>query len=295
MKYAVVGVNAIDGVEAAFCEIEMIHHLMSFHEENSDVSRINRASAGEILRIDHRTYEVISCAQLMSRLSAGAFDITVGSKLVEEGFLPRPHGAASCDSEASFEDVVLLPNNRVTLKRRIWIDLGGIAKGYAVDRAVQTLKQCEVTSGIVNAGGDLYVFGDPQTIYVRHPQKASFVLPLGPVANVAVASSSGLFTARDKNGIAVDALVEPRQGACVKWRRGITVIASTCMVADALTKIVRLALRRVPSILSQFSAQALIIDRRGIRCSRQLAPRRDSEFRWAAPFVNRFETLLPIL
>ena len=258
------GTKAAAGIEAAFREIEAIHRLMSFHEAESDVSHINRASPEEILPIDHRTFEVLSCAQLISRLSAGAFDITVGGELVAHGFLPRPRGAESFDHDASFEDVDLLPGNSVTLKRRAWIDLGGIAKGYAVDRAMMALKNCGVASGIVNAGGDLFVFGDPQPVHIRHPENASLVFPLGAIRDLAVASSSGCFSERRASG-AADALVEPRRNLCVNWRRGVTVIASRCMIADALTKVMRLSPRRAKTILSHFSAQALVIDRRGVR------------------------------
>jgi FAD:protein FMN transferase len=258
------GANAPGGIDAAFREIETIHRLMSFHEAASDVSRMNRASLGEILPINHRTYDVLSCAQLISRLSAGAFDVTVGGKLVEQGFLPWPHGAESFAHDASFEDVNLLPGNSVALKRRAWIDVGGIAKGYAVDRAVITLKNCGVASGIVNAGGDLFVFGDPQPVHIRHPESASLVFPLGAIRDLAVASSSGYFSERRASGDA-DALVEPRRNLCVNWRRGVTVIASRCIIADALTKVVRLAPRRAKTILSHFGAQALVVDRRGVR------------------------------
>ena len=258
------GANAAAGIDAAFREIEAIHRLMSFHEAASDVSRINRASLGEILPIDHRTYEVLSCAQLISRLSAGAFDVTVGGKLVEQGFLPRPHGAESFAPDASFEDVQLLAGNLVALMRRAWIDLGGIAKGYAVDRAVTALKNCGVLSGIVNAGGDLFVFGDPQSVHVRHPESASLVLPLDAIRELAVASSSGCFSERRESG-AADPLIEPWRNRCVNWQQGVTVIAPRCMIADALTKIVRLVPGRAKRILSYFDAQALVIDRCGVR------------------------------
>ena len=263
------GANAVAGIAAAFHEIDTIHRLMSFHEANSDVSRINRAVPGEMVRLDWRTFEVIACAQAMSRFSSGAFDITVGGRLVEAGFLPPPHRAPAYDQDATFEDLRLLPPHFVTLTRRVWIDLGGIAKGYAVDRAVQVLRESGVTSGIVNAGGDLYVLGQPQPIHIRHPENASLVLPLGSIANAGLASSSGFFTAQGPS----DALVEPRCGRCVKWRQGITVIAARCMIADALTKIVRLAPRRAPRVLEQFNAQALLIDPRDIRSTASLKSR----------------------
>ncbi len=265
VEIGAVGRDAAAAIEAAFGEIETVHRLMSFHEEKSDVSRVNRAMPGEIVRVDQRTYEVLGRAQGLSRLSGGAFDVTVGGRLVEAGFLPQPHGTVNFDNEASFEDLLLLPENCLTLARRVWIDLGGIAKGYAVDRAGDVLKENGVTSGIVNAGGDLYAFGKPQPIHIRHPENPSLALPWGAIANAAVASSSGVYGPQVKN----DALVQPRRGKCVKWRQGITVIAPSCILADALTKIVRLAPRRAPVILAQLNAQALVIDRRGIRYSGQ--------------------------
>jgi len=282
VEIGAVGVNALAGIEVAFREIERVHHLMSFHEENSDVSRINRTSPGEILRIDHRTYEVLCCAHMMSRLSGGAFDISVGGRLVKQGFLPQPHGAASFAREASFEDVVLLPDDSVTLARRVWIDLGGIAKGYAVDRAAAALKRSDVDSGIVNAGGDLYVFGAPQPVSIRHPENPSLLFPLGVITDSAVASSSGCFTKHEENDAAADALIDPRRNAALKWKKGITVVAPRCVVADALTKVVRLAPWRAAKLLTQFGAQAVVIDRRGVRCFTEPKPGRESQFRGSA-------------
>jgi thiamine biosynthesis lipoprotein len=292
VEIGAVGPNAAAGIDAAFHEVETIHRLMSFHDANSDVSRINRAAPGEVVQINPRTYEVLSCAETMSVLSNGAFDITVGGKLVAKGLLPKPHGAESFAKNGSFEDVVLLPDDSVRLKRRLWIDLGGIAKGYAVDQAVMALKKCGVGSGVVNAGGDLYVFGDPQPIHIRHPDHAALVMPFGVIKDSAVASSSGCYNDRHENGVAVEPLVELRRNACLKWKRGVTVIAPRCIIADALTKVVRLAQRRAAKILTCFGAQAVVVDRRGVRCF--MAPKRggESELRGSAPVVTYAETPL---
>lgn len=263
-----IGVPARDAstaIEAAFGEIETIHRLMSFHDSSSDISRVNRAEPGEIVHLDHRTHEVLAYAQLMSRVSAGAFDITVGGKLCEENMLPKPSHAKTFDSQASFQDLVLLPNQSITLTRRAWIDVGGIAKGYAVDRAVMTLKKFGVVNGIVNAGGDLCVFGAAQPVHIRHPENPSLTFPLGRILNSAVASSSGCFNDRADVHRVSDPLVDPRRNRRLNWGFSVTVIAPRCMVADALTKIVRLAIRRAPRILSRFRALALIINGGGLR------------------------------
>jgi len=259
------GPGASAGIEAAFREVETIHQLMSFHEIYSDVSCLNRAPLLTPLAVDPRTYEVLTWAQRISALSEGAFDVTVGAELVAAGFLPEPANSEYPFPEANFRDLSLLPDNRVLLKRRAWIDLGGIAKGYAVDRAVMMLKQFGVVSGTVNAGGDLLVFGAEQPVHIRHPGEPGLKFPLGKVLNSAVASSSGCFSAREKIYAVNDPLIDPRRNRRVNWRFSVTVIAACCIVADALTKVVRLAIRQAPRILSQFGARALIIDRRGLR------------------------------
>ena len=171
------GENAALAIEAAFREIEIIHRLMSFHETDSDIARLNRAPLLTAQQVDPRTYEVLSWAQKISALSDGAFDITVGGKLVAAGFLPKPEDAEWPSEEANFRDLSLLSDNRVLLRRRAWIDLGGIAKGYAVDRAAATLKCNGVDSGIVNAGGDLYAFGAPsQSIFVTPKMRRDYFL-----------------------------------------------------------------------------------------------------------------------
>jgi thiamine biosynthesis lipoprotein len=258
------GPDASAGIEAAFREVETIHRLMSFHELSSDISRVNRAAPGKIVHLDRRTHEVLVYAQLMSRLSAGAFDVTVGGKLTEENVLPRPVEAETFESNASFLDIVLLPNQCITLTRRAWIDVGGLAKGYAVDRAVMTLKQFGVGSGIVNAGGDLFVFGTAQPVHIRHPEDPNLKFPLGRILNSAVASSSGCFSDREKIHGVNDPLIDPRRNRRVNWRFSVTVIASRCIVADALTKIVRLAPRQAKRILHSCNAQAVIADRRHV-------------------------------
>ena len=265
VEIAARGPHARPGIEAAFREIEIVHRLMSFHEVDSDVSRINRSPLFTPVAVDPRIYEVLSWAQRISALSDGAFDVTVGAKLVAAGFLPAPSNSEWPCEKANFRDLNLLPGKHVLLKRRAWIDLGGIAKGYGVDRAVEALRQNGVGSGVVNAGGDLYVFGAPRPIHVRHPEDASRFLSLGTFADVAIASSSGCFTEHRRSGAGKDPLIDLRQNSALRWKQGVSVLASYCLIADALTKVVRLAQRRAPKILAAFGARAVVIDRRGIR------------------------------
>jgi len=285
VEIAASGAGAAVAVEAAFREIEAVHRLMSFHEPGSDVSRINRAPVMKPLAIDRRTYHVLAVAKRLGALSHGVFDVAVGATLVENGFLPQPAGAGSVDRDATFHDILLLDEDRIALRRRAWIDLGGIAKGYAVDRAVETLQACGVVSGMVNAGGDLRIFGDPRPVYVRHPRRTTEFFALGDLANVAVASSSGFYTERTQASRIADPLVHPARRRCTRWRKGITVLAPDCITADALTKALRLAPQRAPMLLDRFAAQAFAIDARGmheLRDSSHALPGADVRMREAS-------------
>jgi len=247
-KYAAVA------IEAAFGLIAEVHRLMSFHEFDSDVSRINRAVAGVPVSISQRTHEVLQFAQRLSVLSAGRFDVSIGREMVSAGLLPVPADAREPAEDVSFQDLALLPNAQILLKKQLWIDLGGIAKGYAVDCAIQLLREHQVDSALVNAGGDLRLFGPARPVHVRNPSLPGALISLGMLDNCAVASSSGMYSTSHS-----DALVDKKNRACVRWNQSISVIAPDCMSADALTKIVRLCPDQAQDILEQYRAEAVFI------------------------------------
>jgi FAD:protein FMN transferase len=234
---------AVRAIDAAFAEVAAVHHCMSFHESDSDLSRLHRAPAGALVRVDVRTRAVLTCALDIAAASEGVFDPTIAGQQVARGQLPRPDSAFAPDPRATWRDIELLGDIQVRLRRPLWIDLGGIAKGFAVDRAVETLIAAGATQGCVNAGGDLRVFGSrAERIHLR---TAAGCLPVLELADAAVAGSSGAAHVHGRTRAAVNAC------ACVG------VVAATCMIADALTKVVLAA--GVPAsagVLAGFGAQA---------------------------------------
>jgi thiamine biosynthesis lipoprotein len=120
--------------------------------------------------------------------------------LVEAGFLPVEPTRKPVPAGTSYRDLDLLPDNRARWRRKGWVDLGGIAKGYAVDCGIAALRARGTASGIVNAGGDLRCFGAPQPVHVRHPSAPSAVMLLGWLADAALASSAGYFSSIEVDG-----------------------------------------------------------------------------------------------
>jgi thiamine biosynthesis lipoprotein len=153
---------------------------------------------------------------------------------------------------------------RVCFDRPMQLDLGGIAKGYAVDCAVDALRSAGVSSGSVNAGGDLRVFGAAATrVHVRDPRRPHACMPLADVRDAAVATSATYFSRRRVRGAAVSAIVDPLRCEPCRTRASASVIASCCAVADALTKVVLLDERRAAHVLRRFAASAVVITPRG--------------------------------
>ncbi|KUZ16514.1 thiamine biosynthesis protein ApbE [Burkholderia diffusa] len=247
-------------IDAAFTAVEEIHRLMSFHEAGSDVSRINAAIAGATIEVHPHTWRVLERAMELSTLSDGAFDVTTATLLVDHGFLPRYAEHDVATRRNTYRDLELIRPRSVKWRQKALIDLGGIAKGYAVDCAIDALRAAGTAGGIVNAGGDLRCFGARQPIHVRHPAKPTELISLGWLANGAIATSSGYFAGTIEEGRRIDPLVDARNKTCIAWDASVSVIANDCTTADAATKIVRLAGEAMPGTLAMLDAQAILID-----------------------------------
>ncbi len=252
-------------IKAAFASIEDVERLMSFHNPNSDVSRINHAATDQKVSIDQHTVRVLNFARRLSELADGAFDIATAPVLIANNFLPKRPGQA-IPVGATYRDLDLLPGDRVRWRRKGWIDLGGIAKGYAVDCAVAALRAHGVATGIVNAGGDLRCFGEVQPVHIRHPNAPTMLMHVGWLADAAIATSAGYFSGIDAGRRRIDPLVDPKGHYCTSWDASISVAAPDGMTADALTKVIRLKPDFAPDILERFRAQAIVIDHQGTRC-----------------------------
>lgn len=256
-------------VDAAFTAIERVHRLMSFHDPASDVSRLNRDAAREAVAVDAWTHAVIAAAIDLHRDSDGAFDVTVAPALQRLGLLPdmgepAPHGAASRDA------IVLMPDHRVRFRDPATrIDLGGIAKGFAVDRAVAALRHHGVARGLVNAGGDLAAFGPGgESVHVRDPRDPRRVVARVDIADEALASSGGRIDPLRAAAVAAPAIIDTRTAAPARAVAGVTVRAPDCMTADALTKVVMVVGEAAAPLLDRYGASAMLVSPAGdIRAS----------------------------
>jgi thiamine biosynthesis lipoprotein len=276
------------GIEAAFTDVKRVHRLMSFHDPGSDVSRMNREAHRRSVKINKWTWDVLRAAQQFACESDGAFDVTVGGLLATWKFLPRQLSRSNSghpermrrisrttrrkvirevlrcaqDDSSSWRDIVFGKNCAIRFRRCLTIDLGGIAKGFAVDRAVDALKRAGAKAAVVNAGGDLRVFGlQTETVCIRNPLEPIRSAGIVTLKNRALATSATYFSRTNVDGHARSALIDGQTERPFIDDVSISVAAEDCITADALTKIVFVLRERARAILKRHGADALILER----------------------------------
>jgi FAD:protein FMN transferase len=236
---------------AAFAAVAHVHRKMSVHDSGSDLVRIARIAHLRAVTVDPDTHAVLILAQTLFYESRGAFDVTVAPVLARRGLLPAR--AAARHADCGMEALHLERGCRVRATAPVSVDLGGIAKGYAVDRAVAAVRAMGARSGFINAGGDLRVFGTENwlPVRVRHPQMTALAVPLFDVREAAVATSADYFRR---------ALVNPRTQRLQPLAGSVTVVAPSCALADAMTKIIALQPARASAILARHGVHAFRLD-----------------------------------
>ena len=240
--------------------IERVHRLMSYHEKSSDIARLNASAAQRPTTVHPWTRGVLRRAIALHRCTRGQFDIAIAPVLTRGGWLPRTAGQRAAP-RATCADIVLLPRRRVRFLRPLRIDLGGIAKGYAVDRAIAALRSAGATAGVVNAGGDLRVFGSrSEPVYVREPASPGKLTPLTTLREAALATSAHYFSTRRWRGESCSPVIDPKLRRPSAARLSVSVCARECWLADALCKIVWLAGPAAGEILQAQRARAWVFD-----------------------------------
>ena len=244
--------GAADAARAVFDEFHRLDAMMTTWTPDSEISQINAAAgSGKPVHVSDEAFAVIARALDVSKASGGIFDITVGSfgglwKFDEDmdGTLPDPAEVQKRRKLVNWKDVVLdKKRHTVRLKRAgMKITLGGIAKGYAVDRGAAILDQRGFTNFILQAGGDMYVSGDkhgaPWVVGIRDPRgprDQSFAL--APIKDHSFSTSGDYERGFVKDGVRYHHILDPRTAQPARASRSVTVMAKDAFTADAWSKV----------------------------------------------------------
>ena len=228
----------------AFDEMKRLEQLMSTYLPDSEISKINRAAGKKAVPVSPEVEEVIREGIFWSRKSEGAFDITVEPLVQlwdfdgEKEVVPAKRTLRKTAALVDYKNIEIA-NHKVRLARPgMAINVGGLAKGYAVDRAVSILRG-RVPNGIVNAGGDLFAFGQKSkeslwTIGLQHPRKPQDLLAAFGVKNQAVATSGDYQRYFVKDGVRYHHIFDPATGRPARKMISATIITTEVMEADAM-------------------------------------------------------------
>lgn len=241
-------------VNAAFDAIALVQARMSAFDPDSDLGRIQRFAHRQAVAVHPWTYEVLQLAQHLHAQSGGLFDPGVAPQLAAWGLLPE----GRCGPAGSSIAQLILQDGQVRSDGPCHLDLGGIAKGFAVDRAIDALQAHGVRCASVNAGGDLRVIGpEAQAIYLRQPHRSQPVWA-GMLQDGACATSAIYFSQQTHEGQPISALVHPKRRQALQSQDSFSVLAPLCAVADALTKVLALSRQVALPCFAHFGAHALI-------------------------------------
>lgn len=245
-------------IDVAFERVAHVHALMSYQNPDSELSRLNRCAARVPQQIDPHTATVLRAALRIAQDSLGAFDPTVSRRVDAPRHVPEPTPSDRITS-ACWRDVELLDDGRVRYCRPLHLDLGGIAKGFAVDLAAQSLLDHGLHDFVVNAGGDLRV-GGVHAVAIRDPARPAAGARCLTLQDQALATSAAYFSGAAQDSPGNVHLVDPGLRAPYRGGASVSVVADACMVADALTKVVLFATPETAErVLDRQAARAVVL------------------------------------
>lgn len=226
-------------------EMRRVDARYSTHKDTSELSRLNAAAGRAWVQVSPELLDLLARSAHVSKLTEGAFDVTYASVGRYYDFRARrkPDAAQVADGlEAiNYQYVELDPAQQRVRYRHpaVYVDLGGIAKGYAVDRCINLLTAAGVTQASVSAGGDSRIVGDrggkPWTVAVRHPREDDKFAAILPLVDTAVSTSGDYERFFDADGVRYHHIIDPHTGDSARRSLSVTVLGDEAMFTDALS------------------------------------------------------------
>jgi thiamine biosynthesis lipoprotein len=233
-------------IEAVMAELRRIDELMSHYKPQSQLSQINARAGQEAVPVDPELFDLIKLSTHYSQITEGAFDITYASvgHLYDYPNHVRPTEAQikAALPGVNWRNLIFDPTHHSVRFGRpgMRIDLGGIGKGYAVDRGIAILQSRGIQHGLVTAGGDSRILGDrmgrPWLVGIRNPDDKSKVITRIPLINSAMSTSGDYERYFDEDGVRYHHIIDPQTGHSASKVRSATILAPTATQTDGMSK-----------------------------------------------------------
>jgi thiamine biosynthesis lipoprotein len=262
-------------IDAVMAEMHRIDHLMSPFRPESELSLINREAAWREVPVCPEMFDLIARSIAFSRLSDGAFDITyaaVGHLYdYRQGIAPDAATLERARRNVGWQHLVLDERAHTIRFARegVRIDLGGFAKGHAVDNSIKILKHLGIAHAVVAAGGDSHVLGDrcgrPWSIAIRDPRDRQRVVAVLPLQDTSISTSGDYERFFERDGVRHHHLIDPKTGTSPRAVHSVTILAADGLTSEALSKCVFVMglPRGMRLVESQPGVDAVVVDAAG--------------------------------
>jgi thiamine biosynthesis lipoprotein len=256
-------------------EMHRIDRLMSTYKPESELSRVNERAAREPVKVSRELLGLVMHALSFSQLTGGAFDITYASAgkyyNYREGIRPTAAQLEKALPAIDYRHVRLhTVNSTIAFDHPgVRIDLGGIAKGYAVDRAIEILREAGVLNALVSAGGDTRVIGErwgrAWKVGIRDPRNRDGVVTMIPLRDLAISTSGDYERFFEKDGVRYHHILNPSTGKSTGAVHSASIIGSNATTTDALsTSIFVMGVTKGLQLINSLpDTEAVIIDNQG--------------------------------
>ncbi len=231
--------KAETSIEKAFNEIKRIDDLFSTYNEDSPVWKLNH-NQDTLINVDPEIFSLMVLCDSISNLTNGSFDVSLNKLLTTWGFdgddpsLPVEEKLSSALLNSGWNNIELLEDNSFNRKAGTELNFGAIAKGYAVDKAVNVLINLGIKSALVNAGGEIKTIGDDWVIGIQHPRNQNQIIEKVNPEKMSVATSGDYEKYFELNGKRYHHILDPKTGYPSDSLISVTVLNKGCTIADAL-------------------------------------------------------------
>lgn len=262
--------KAEDAISKAFAEMKRIEDLFTTFDNKSPVSRINN-SADTIINVESEIYNLIVICDSITKLSNGCFDVSLNNIIRVWGFdsdnrhIPEASVIDSALKLSGWKDVKLFGENKIFKQRKVELNFGAIAKGYAVDKAINILRKSGIKQALVNAGGEVSVIGNNWIVGIQHPDEINSIIKRIKLNGYTVATSGDYEQYFEVDGVRYHHILDPETGYPSKGLQSVTIINKSNAFADALATAVFVMgeEKGMKLIESLDDTEVMIIDERG--------------------------------
>lgn len=262
-------------ISLVMANMRRIDASMSPFKPDSELSRLNQTAATKAVKVSKELFQLIRRARQISVQTDGKFDITFASagRLYDyrKAIRPSDEQLKNLLNAINYRHILLDARKRTIRFQhpQVYIDLGGIAKGHAIDQAIRILRQCGINHALVSAGGDSRILGDKQGLPwmtgIRHPREKNGFAVVLPLTDTAISTSGDYERYFIENGVRYHHIISPSSGKSADQSRSVTILGKDATTTDALSTAIFVmgpkkglqAIEQLPGI------EAIIIDSSG--------------------------------